>query len=317
MSNKEQQNGSKPSQKSLSNALQQALEQVQTPEQADEIIADLEEQVQDKTDRAVAEERETTDKVTATEATQEVTIHHPQKPQSALLAAAEQVVRAEGEDAEALSEEIQDVVRADEQETTDSHSYKERRLLQESLLRRLGPLSAADTALFLMINNDTPRTQTTDTIVRGISDLMNRGDGWVLLLLFAAMRDHKQGRNAFLDVLPALWLTTATVEYPVKSIFRRRRPFISTVRAVVVGRKPAGYSFPSGHSAAAFAGAWLMSRHYPRWAAAFYTLAIVVGFSRVYLGAHYPGDVATGAVSGTVLAMAYRRLVRTLIKALD
>ncbi|MEM8535388.1 MAG: phosphatase PAP2 family protein [Chloroflexota bacterium] len=307
----------KGTESSTGDVIKQALKQVQTPEQADEVIADLEEQTQNITEHQIAQKHQPTDKATANEAIREAATQKSQKPQSALLAAASQVVQTEGEDAEALSEELRDAVRTDDQETTDSQSYRERRLLQESLLRRLGPLSAADTALFLTINNNIPRTQLTDTAIRAISDLMNRGDGWVLLLLFAAMRDQEQGRNAFLDVLPALWLTTATVEYPVKSIFRRQRPFISTVRAVVVGRKPAGYSFPSGHSAAAFAGAWLMSRHYPQWRSAFYALATVVGFSRVYLGAHYPGDVATGAASGTLLAMAYRRLVRTIIKVLD
>ena len=70
----------------------------------------------------------------------------------------------------------------------------------------------------------------------------------------------------------------------------------------MVGRRPSSFSFPSGHSAAAFAGATLLRRHYPRWTATFYLLAVMVGFSRIYLGAHYPGDVATGGIGGTILA---------------
>ena len=110
-------------------------------------------------------------------------------------------------------------------------------------------------------------------------------------------------------MLPSLWITTAIIEVPVKRFFRRRRPFIDVVRAIVVGRRPGSFSFPSGHSAAAFAGATLLRRYYPRWTSLFYLLAVLVGFSRVYLGAHYPGDVAIGAVSGTVLAEVTRATV--------
>jgi undecaprenyl-diphosphatase len=97
-----------------------------------------------------------------------------------------------------------------------------------------------------------------------------------------------------------------TVEYPVKYYFRRRRPFIDVVQAIAVGRKPGTYSFPSGHSAAAFAGAWLLRRHFPKLTPLWFTIAGIVGFSRMYLGAHYPGDVVSGALVGTGIAEAAR-----------
>jgi undecaprenyl-diphosphatase len=131
---------------------------------------------------------------------------------------------------------------------------------------------------------------------------MNGGFGWVLGLTIAAMLNRKRGRQALLQVVPPLWFATMTVEYPIKFYFRRKRPFIDIVQAVAVGKKPGTYSFPSGHSAAGFAGAWLLSRSYPRYTLLWYSIAIVLGFSRVYLGVHYPGDVLSGAASGTVLA---------------
>ncbi len=98
-----------------------------------------------------------------------------------------------------------------------------------------------------------------------------------------------------------------TVEYPIKTFFRRRRPFIDVIQATVIGKKPGSWSFPSGHSAGAFAGASLISRYYPRQRPYLYLIAALVAVSRIYLGDHYPGDVLSGSLSGMVLANAVRQ----------
>jgi len=142
-----------------------------------------------------------------------------------------------------------------------------------------------------------------------ITTVMTGGFGWLLGLLLAALIDRRRNRPVLLQVIPPLWIGTMTVEYPIKYYFRRRRPFIDVVQAIAVGKKPGTYSFPSGHSAAAFAGAWLLRRHCPRLAALRYARAGLVGFSRIYLGAHYPGDVLSGALSGTAIAEAARWVI--------
>lgn len=64
-------------------------------------------------------------------------------------------------------------------------------------------------------------------------------------------------------------------------------------------------SFPSGHSAAAgsFFGAFLMLM--PRFRFVFIAFALVIGVSRVIVGAHYPSDVAAGLLLGTWTAIAF------------
>ncbi len=100
----------------------------------------------------------------------------------------------------------------------------------------------------------------------------------------------------------------------LKRAFARERPFAARVLAPVIGHRPGSHSFPSGHSAAGFAGAWLLSRHYPRWSPAFYLLALVVAFSRLYLGVHYLSDVVTGALAGTGLAVLFRAVASRLTR---
>lgn len=102
---------------------------------------------------------------------------------------------------------------------------------------------------------------------------------------------------------------TAIVEYPIKGIFRRRRPFVDVIRAVVVGKKPGSWSFPSGHTASSFAAATALASVWPRMSPLFLLVAGGVGMSRVYAGAHYPGDVLSGAFLGTTLAGVIRVLV--------
>lgn len=59
-------------------------------------------------------------------------------------------------------------------------------------------------------------------------------------------------------------------------------------------------SFPSGHTTAAFAMAYVYGSKYPRWRIPIYLGAISVGLARIYLGRHYPSDVLAGAAVGTL-----------------
>jgi membrane-associated phospholipid phosphatase len=186
-----------------------------------------------------------------------------------------------------------------------------RRHLRHELFKRLHPLQAVDAFAFLQINQ-MPHTRLLDRFMTRLSWVMTGGNGWLLFLLLATLVDRQSGWKATRAVVPALWLATATVEHPIKKWFRRRRPFISLIDAIIVGRKPGSYSFPSGHSAAAFAGALLLTREYPGSARGFFGLASLVAFSRIYLGVHYPGDVLSGSLLGTVLARIYSCVLRKI-----
>jgi undecaprenyl-diphosphatase len=73
---------------------------------------------------------------------------------------------------------------------------------------------------------------------------------------------------------------------------------------------PADHSFPSGHAATSFAAALILASSAPRRAWLFYVLAAAIGFSRIYVGVHYPSDVLGGALLGLLVATALLRLAR-------
>jgi undecaprenyl-diphosphatase len=117
-------------------------------------------------------------------------------------------------------------------------------------------------------------------------------------------------RPWFLLLLVAVDLAAAGLSLVLRQwIGRARPPLIYPEPRPLVPTPPTG-SFPSGHSATAFACATVIAWASPRLAVPAFVLAALVAWSRVYVGVHWPLDVLGGALLGVLVATALLRLAR-------
>jgi undecaprenyl-diphosphatase len=130
------------------------------------------------------------------------------------------------------------------------------------------------------------------------------GNGYCYPLLAAVLLavDPAAGR-AFLTAAAAAFSIELPVYKIVKQSVKRDRP--CEILAGIEGRvKPSDqFSFPSGHTAAAFLVATLLGNAYPHALPIAGLWALAVGVSRIYLGVHYPTDVVAGILLGTLCAL--------------
>jgi membrane-associated phospholipid phosphatase len=306
-------NAKKEAAKKVEKALEEGFAEVQTPSDASKTLDKVEATAADLEEKDIPPEAGSSNPVeqaATIEAAADSTTSK-NRPAAVLATAAVQVASAPVDKRQPLDEGIHQA--ASPSAAKEPPEVREgRALLRKELIHRLKPLDAIDAMLFIQVNH-LPHPKLLDRLVSSFSWFMTGGHAWVLFIALSALFDKSRALKAG-RILPALYLATYTVEFPIKRYFRRRRPFISIVRAIVVGRKPGSYSFPSGHSAAAFAGAILLQAFYPRHRGAFFAVALLVAFSRVYLGAHYPGDVLSGSVAGATLAKVYRALLNRFVQ---
>jgi len=165
----------------------------------------------------------------------------------------------------------------------------------------LADAGAVDRAVYAAIAA-TP-TPTLDKAMARLSQAANYSRLSLAAAAILASTRGADGRRAAGRGLAAVAVTATVVNVAIKPLSRRRRPDrvalgVPAARQVPM---PRSASLPSGHAAAAFAFATGVARVLPWDGAALQALAVLVGYSRVHTGVHYPGDVVLGAVAGIVL----------------
>jgi len=126
-------------------------------------------------------------------------------------------------------------------------------------------------------------------------------DGYLygLIGLAALQQQHYE----FFKVGFVAYLAERSFYFVVKKSVRRNRPPDALPNFQSIIQASDKFSFPSGHTSAAFLMATLCSLYFPWTAWVMFPWACTVGWSRVMLGVHFPGDTLAGAAIGSSFAL--------------
>jgi membrane-associated phospholipid phosphatase len=155
-----------------------------------------------------------------------------------------------------------------------------------------------DVWAFLFFNVRGPRPLWLDWMMLGFTQIGNGIASLAIALVLFLAGDRLLAYVLILGTL-TLWLVVELV----KAVTHRSRPFIKLIQTRIVGYRAIGRSFPSGHTSQVFFVATLMARHFHAsvWGVfLLYATALLVGLTRMYVGAHYPRDVLAGAILGSL-----------------
>lgn len=153
-----------------------------------------------------------------------------------------------------------------------------------------------DERVLLWVNH-VPHSLALDTVALTLSGLGYAGILWFLIAVWLFSREEKKHHRFFIPILSAGAASWLLVECILKPLIARPRPMESMGVWRVIS-EPGSFSFPSGHATTAFAMATVLAAYEPRFGWMFVGIAILIAWSRVYLGVHYPSDVIAGALLG-------------------
>lgn len=163
-------------------------------------------------------------------------------------------------------------------------------------------LSSLDSNILFWIQENL-RSEFLTPLFQFITTSGNAGLIWIVAtcVLLAFKKTRKVGAMSAVALVFSLLFTNLLI----KPLVARTRPYEVMDRLIILIDRPHDSSFPSGHTTAAFASAWVMFRGLPKKVGIpVLVYAFLMAFSRLYFGVHYPTDVLGGIILGVLYAMA-------------
>jgi undecaprenyl-diphosphatase len=190
-----------------------------------------------------------------------------------------------------------------------------------------GLIEKADHGLFYLINRDW-QIDFFDFLMPILSNLNYFIVTFGLLLIFLLVKKNVKLRVLAISILLLILVSDNLCTLVLKKMFNRPRPYHSVsnihmyyrftkewsttpqLKEKVYGKS---HSLPSCHATNIFAVAILLSFYFKRFWPVFYLIALLVGYSRVYLGDHFPLDVFVGGVAGTLSGLLFALVSKRVI----
>lgn len=169
---------------------------------------------------------------------------------------------------------------------------------------------------FLLFLQENMRNPWLDVFFTTITKLGNVGWFWIAvgILLLIIKRHRKEGATVLFALLIGFIITNLLL----KNIVARPRPYTMIEGLTILITEPSDYSFPSGHTCASVAAALTMLGISDRKIGVpACILAVLIGFSRLYIGVHFPSDVLIGAAIGAVSAFTSVKVMRIKFSGID
>ena len=161
---------------------------------------------------------------------------------------------------------------------------------------------ALDIKIFFLINQTL-----SNPVFDSIMPLITNKNNWVLIIIilffYLAIMNGRRGQIAFVILIVVVGLTDSFSTFILKPYFGRIRPSYDIYEYInLLVAKGGKWSMPSNHAANISAIAVVLSYFYDKMKIPLYSLAVIIAFSRVYVGVHYPADVLLGGLIGYGMA---------------